>query len=67
MALRERFEIEAVASDGVVRFERAGGHAFVPLLFESVNPGLIDSITVGRPTLEDVFLRLTGRRFETSS
>ena len=28
-------------------------------------PGLVDSIAVGRPTLEDVFIGLTGRRLGT--
>ena len=25
-------------------------------------PGLVDSVSVGKPTLEDVFIRLTGER-----
>jgi hypothetical protein len=25
-------------------------------------PGLVESISVGKPTLEDVFIHLTGRR-----
>jgi ABC-2 type transport system ATP-binding protein len=61
--MRERFSIEAAVTDGLLRFERARGHEFLPVLFESL-PGLIVSITVGNPTLEDVFLRLTGRRFK---
>ena len=47
---------------GVVRLERDRGHEWVPRLIEAA-PGLIDSISVGKPTLEDVFIRLTGRRF----
>jgi ABC-2 type transport system ATP-binding protein len=46
--------------DGTVRLERARGHEFVPQLIEAL-PGLIDSVSVGRPTLEDVFIDLTGR------
>jgi ABC-2 type transport system ATP-binding protein len=63
LALRERFNIEATGSDSTVRFERSQGHAFLPALFEALPAGGIESITVGKPTLEDVFLRLTGRRF----
>jgi ABC-2 type transport system ATP-binding protein len=48
--------------DGIVRLERKRGHEFVPQLIESL-PGLIDSVSVGKPTLEDVFIRVTGRWF----
>jgi ABC-2 type transport system ATP-binding protein len=62
--LREKFAIEtAEASDGVVRFERPRGHEFVPALFEAMPAGMIDSISVGKPTLEDVFIGVTGHRF----
>jgi len=47
--------------DGVVRIERENGHSFVPDLIESF-PGEIDSITLGKPTLDDVFVHLTGHR-----
>ena len=60
-AIRKRHEIDAVVVDGAVRFERARGHEFIPALMESVT-GLVDSVSVGRPTLEDVFLHATGRR-----
>jgi ABC-2 type transport system ATP-binding protein len=45
--------------DGGVRFEREDAHRFVARLAEAF-PGRIDSVTVSRPTLEDVFLRHTG-------
>jgi ABC-2 type transport system ATP-binding protein len=45
-----------------IRFERANGHQFVPQLIESL-PGMVDSVSVGKPTLEDVFMRVTGRTF----
>ena len=61
-ALRERLAIEAGIVGTTLRFERDGGHAFVPRVVEAA-PGLIDSIAVGKPTLEDVFIRLTGQRF----
>ena len=62
--LRERFGIEAAANDGSLRFERTRGHEFLPALFEAL-PGLIGSTTVGKPTLQDVFLRLAGHRFRS--
>ncbi len=47
--------------DGAVRLERPRGHEFVPQLIEAV-PGLVDAVSVGKPTLQDVFIRLTGER-----
>lgn len=60
-ALRDRFGVEASEMDGVLRLERPRGHEFIPPLIEAV-PGMVDSISVGKPTLEDVFIQLTGRR-----
>jgi ABC-2 type transport system ATP-binding protein len=57
----ERFAVDARLVDGVVHIERDRGHEFVPVLIEAF-PGEIDSIRVGRPTLDDVFLHLTGHR-----
>ena len=62
-ALKERFAIDADASDPpTVRFERPRGHEFVPALIEAL-PGQVDAVSVGKPTLEDVFIHVTGRRF----
>lgn len=55
----QRFSVTATVIDGVVHIEREKGHEFVPDLIEAF-PGEIDSVTVGRPTLDDVFLHLTG-------
>jgi len=63
-ALRAKLSIDAATVDGrVVRFERSRAHELVPAIIEAA-AGRIDSVSVGKPTLEDVFLRLTGRRFE---
>lgn len=61
-AIRERFATEAAVVDGAVRIERRDGAELVPRLAE-VFPGVIRSITVGEPTLEDVFVQRTGHRF----
>ena len=58
-ALRERFGIEATVAEGAVTFHVASGEAFVPRLFAELGVG-ITSVTVARPTLDDVFLRYTG-------
>ncbi len=60
-ALAERHpELAPALRDGVVRLERERAHELIPRLFEDF-PGQIDSVTVARPSLEDVFLRRTGR------
>ena len=40
-----------------VRIERARGHELVVQLIEAA-PGLVESVSVGKPTLQDVFIRL---------
>ncbi|HZL37022.1 MAG TPA: ABC transporter ATP-binding protein [Tepidisphaeraceae bacterium] len=60
-ALRERLGVEAQEIDSTLRLERPRGHEFIPQLIEAV-PGMVDSVSVGKPTLEDVFIQLTGHR-----
>ena len=57
----QRWGVKAEVMDGQVRIERERGHDFVPDLIEAF-PGRIDSVTVGKPTLDDVFVHLTGHR-----
>ncbi len=64
-ALRDRLGVEAERVDDALRFERPRGGDFVPRVIEAA-PGLVDSIAVGKPTLEDVFIDLTGRRLGTT-
>jgi ABC-2 type transport system ATP-binding protein len=54
-------ELEPAVQDGAVRVEREHGHELVARLAATLS-GRIDAVTVARPTLEDVFLRRTGRR-----
>jgi len=58
--VQSKFSIPASVVEGVVRIEGKMGHAFIPRLVEAF-PGEVDSVTVGRPSLEDVFIHLTGR------
>jgi ABC-2 type transport system ATP-binding protein len=61
-AIVGQFECEARVVDGSVRLEQPEGHRLVARLVEAF-PGEIDSVTVGKPTLEDVFVARTGHRF----
>ena len=59
--MRERFGCEASVIDGALHVEHPCGHEFVREVVDAF-PGAVKSATFGRPTLEDVFIRLTGRR-----
>ncbi len=56
-----RFQCAATVLDGTVRIEREAGHQFIPQIVEAF-PGQIDAISLGKPTLEDVFIHRTGHR-----
>ena len=57
-----RFGLTAQVFGGKVRLEREQGHRFVTEVVEAF-PGEIDSISVSKPNLEDVFIHRTGHRF----
>jgi ABC-2 type transport system ATP-binding protein len=57
--LRDLLGVQAGTHDGMVTFSVAGGAAFVPKLFTTL-PLRIDTVTVTRPSLDDVFMSYTG-------
>jgi ABC-2 type transport system ATP-binding protein len=63
--LSERHQIQAVESEGKVQFESPDSGRFVPRLMTELaqlpTPIPVEMMQVRRPTLEDVFLKLTGR------
>jgi ABC-2 type transport system ATP-binding protein len=58
-ALSERFGIDAVRAEGRVTFGVPAGEQFVPRLFAELGMP-IRSVSVSRPTLDDVFMSYTG-------
>lgn len=52
--------LSAVIVEGRVQIERREGHALVPRLVEAFPPRTLLSISLRKPTLADVFLKLTG-------
>jgi ABC-2 type transport system ATP-binding protein len=60
--INARFGVDASVIGGKVRLERNQGHRFVTDVVEAF-PGEIDSISVSKPNLEDVFIDRTGHRF----
>ena len=59
--LQAKFGWPAAVQDGAVRVEIARAHEQVARIVEAF-PGEILSVTAGRPTLEDVFVHMTGER-----
>jgi ABC-2 type transport system ATP-binding protein len=57
--LAERFGLEATMSEGAVTFFVPSGEEFVPRLFAELGVA-IGSVSVSRPTLDDVFMSHTG-------
>lgn len=60
--IRGRFHVDATVMGAHVRLEIENGHRFVPDVVEAF-PGEIQSLSVSKPTLEDVFIHRTGHRF----
>jgi ABC-2 type transport system ATP-binding protein len=60
--IADRFQVSPTVVDGVVRLELPAGHEWIPRLIEAF-PDRIESITLGKPTLEDAFIHVTGHRF----
>jgi hypothetical protein len=60
-AIKEKLGETPQVIPGAVRMSRDRGHELVGKLLESF-PDRIESVTVAKPSLEDVFIELTGRR-----
>jgi ABC-2 type transport system ATP-binding protein len=59
--IQRQWSCPAQVIDGKIRLQREDGHLWITKLVETF-PGRIQSVTLGRPTLEDVFLQRTGHR-----
>jgi ABC-2 type transport system ATP-binding protein len=58
--LRDRFGLDAALHEHVVTFSVSSGEQFVPRLFAEL-PVSIRSVSVSRPSLDDVFMSYTGK------
>ena len=61
--ISQRFEYTTTSIEGLLRIECHNGHEFVRDVVAAF-PTEIRSVHFGKPTLEDVFIKLTGRHFE---
>jgi ABC-2 type transport system ATP-binding protein len=62
--IKSRFGLEAAVIGDKVRVETQSGHRFVTDVVEAFKAD-VQSVSVSKPTLEDVFIRRTGHRFWT--
>ncbi|WP_437194126.1 ATP-binding cassette domain-containing protein [Planctomicrobium sp. SH527] len=59
-SLEQRFGVQCQRVGAAIRVERERGHELL-MEIATAFPGEFRSLTVGKPTLEDVFIKLTGR------
>jgi len=62
--IAEQLGVETTVLNDEVRVEQRNGHSFITRLVEAF-PGEIESVTLSKPTLEDVFIVKTGRRLNS--
>jgi len=60
--IKEKWGARGQVIDKTIYIEREKGHEFIPQLVEAF-PGQMKSVSVGQPTLEDVFIHMTGEDF----
>jgi ABC-2 type transport system ATP-binding protein len=60
LELKEKYNLSPIIQNGMITFSTPQGEKFLPKLMGSFQSPLL-SIGVRRPTLDDVFLKLTGR------
>ncbi|MEM5814169.1 MAG: ATP-binding cassette domain-containing protein [Candidatus Aenigmatarchaeota archaeon] len=59
--LKQRYNLDAKEENGNISVEITDGEKFLPRLFNELT-SKINSISLRKPTLDDVFLHLTGRK-----
>ncbi len=63
--LLQQLKLKSTLVDGTLRIERPRGHELIRELVDTFG-GDIESVSFGKPTLEDVFVHLTGHKFDVS-
>ena len=60
--IAQKFGVAPAVVGNAVRVEREHGHRFLAEVMEAF-PGAVESVSVSKPSLEDVFIQRTGHRF----
>jgi ABC-2 type transport system ATP-binding protein len=58
--IRERYDLEPLVEEDAIVLQVADGEAFVPRLLSELGVA-VSSVSVARPSLDDVFMAFTGR------
>jgi ABC-2 type transport system ATP-binding protein len=61
-AIRQKFSVTPTIVNGTLRVEKEQGHTFIGHVVDAF-PEMVDSVSLSKPTLEDVFIARTGHRF----
>jgi ABC-2 type transport system ATP-binding protein len=61
--LLQQLKLKSTLVDGTLRIERPRGHELIRELVDTFGAD-IESVSFGKPTLEDVFVHLTGHQFD---
>ncbi len=59
--IRDKFNLETIIISDSIKISVKNGQTFLPQLFETFS-GRINEVDIKKPTLEDVFIKLTGRK-----
>lgn len=62
-AIQDRYDLQVVAADNNLRIETANAHEFVREVVTAY-PKMIKAARFGKPTLADVFIKMTGKPFD---
>ena len=63
--IEQKFGVSASVLGGTLRIERPRGRAFIAELVKAFGED-VRAVTLGKPTLEDVFIHVTGHRFSST-
>ena len=61
-AIFRKFAVKPTIVNGSLRVEKEQGHTFISHVVDAF-PEMIDTVSLSKPTLEDVFIARTGHRF----
>jgi len=61
-AISQKFAVKPTMVNGSLRVEKEQGHTFIAHVVDAF-PDMIDTVSLSKPTLEDVFIARTGHRF----
>jgi ABC-2 type transport system ATP-binding protein len=64
--LGEKYQVSVQCDSSGLHFEMANGEEFVPQLVKNAEVPIL-AVSVRRPTLDDVFLKLTGREIRAEN